>query len=388
MDGYQKLDYNNAKNTGKYNPERDELTFEHIVPADGMQGLISNPENKNSVFMVASQFNALEMHTPKVTAAKGVTIYADDPSQGTACAMTCPAALIYRNYLLDPRPLDPAIKQSGQYPLELNLLERVEKLIQNDKNQWWTMTNGYLLPKSRKNYELMETMLEEMDSLNDARDQVEVAVHWETAVADCEHRVTQVVCSAVDVSKFKAEITPKVWTAHNNLAMCVLHAGFYATLAVAALRAQKLGEEVSVYLTPLGAGAPGNRVLLIANALKSALREFRMAPLRVYLVHDTSTPAELLALPTGTCAKRKARAVLELSEDAKKTFILKRGFSTRERKCALCLKLGTGYVKVNRNRPQVFACTTCLRVDEAWLADVMKEDATEEDVDAASPILL
>ena len=371
---YKNLDYNIKKD----DDNRDELTFEHILPEGGVQGLISNPENEHAVFMVASQFNALEMVSPTVTPARGVTMYANDRTQGPACALACPAALIYRNYLLDPRPLDPACTEKGQHTFQLNLMERVEKLIENDKNKWWKMQNGYLMPISKKSYESMETMLESLN-LDEVRDQVEVAVHWDTAVAGCEHRVTQVFCSAVGLSYFKTEITPKIWNEHHTLATCVLHAAFYATLAVAAARADELGEEVSVYLTALGAGAFETPVDWVANALKTALREFRKAPLRVHLVHYGSIPEEWLSVKPGTFSQRKAMAVRDMSETDKKKFVKDRGWSSTERTCVLCGKLGTGYVRVNKKGPRVCACSTCLGVDKSWfLLDVDEVEAEAE----------
>ena len=40
------------------------LTFRHLAASSGVEPLISNPDNAGAVFMVASQFNALEMVSP------------------------------------------------------------------------------------------------------------------------------------------------------------------------------------------------------------------------------------------------------------------------------------------------------------------------------------
>jgi len=58
-------------------------------------------ENHGSVFMVASQFNALEMVGPGVTPEKGITDYILDKTQGPACALACPAATVFRNYMIN-----------------------------------------------------------------------------------------------------------------------------------------------------------------------------------------------------------------------------------------------------------------------------------------------
>ena len=51
---------------------------------------------------VASQFNALEMVDPSVRPEDGVTRYCHDATQGPACALSCPAATVYRNYFCMP----------------------------------------------------------------------------------------------------------------------------------------------------------------------------------------------------------------------------------------------------------------------------------------------
>ncbi|NVB43678.1 hypothetical protein G6O69_38075 [Pseudenhygromyxa sp. WMMC2535] len=56
------------------------------------------PENRDAMFQVASQLNCLEFADPRATPEEGVTGYAEDPTQGPACALAAPAATVYRNY--------------------------------------------------------------------------------------------------------------------------------------------------------------------------------------------------------------------------------------------------------------------------------------------------
>src|SRR5690606_41996064 len=58
------------------------------------------PEYRGALFQVASQFNLLEMIGPHVSPEEGVTRYAQDATQGPACAMAAGTATIYRNYLV------------------------------------------------------------------------------------------------------------------------------------------------------------------------------------------------------------------------------------------------------------------------------------------------
>jgi len=56
--------------------------------------------NAGCLFQVASQFNLLEMVSPRVTPEQGVGIYENDPTQGPACAIAAGVGTIYRNYFV------------------------------------------------------------------------------------------------------------------------------------------------------------------------------------------------------------------------------------------------------------------------------------------------
>ena len=58
--------------------------------------LHADPALAGSVFQVASQFNVLEMVSPDVGPDAGITGYVHDRTQGPACAMSCPAATVFR----------------------------------------------------------------------------------------------------------------------------------------------------------------------------------------------------------------------------------------------------------------------------------------------------
>jgi O-acetyl-ADP-ribose deacetylase (regulator of RNase III) len=384
MDSYNTLKYN-EKDSGEYDPESDRLIFNHILPTGGVQGLISNPENDAAVFMVASQFNALEMLNEFKSPAGGVTMYAEDRTQGPACAMACPGALIYRNYLLNPKPRDKDCEERGQHKYQLNLMELVEEELGNDDNLYWNMKNGYLKPIGKKNYLAMEKVVSSLDDKGKAalRDKVEVAVHWDTAVADetHTHRVTQVLCSAVGVGYFNKEISMAV-PGHHELAKVVLRAAFYGTLAVAAIRADELGAEVSVYLTAIGSGAFKNPIEWVSEALDEALSEFRRAPLRVYLVHYGSIAEEWTRFAVGTFAERRAITLRDdVDKRNKKEIIAGSGVFEQETTCVLCKTKGTGHVKLKRSKPRVAVCKKCMGVED----DDTESDEFESA--AASPIL-
>ena len=73
-----------------------QLKFSEIVA--NVQDLHCDPSNKNAFFQAASQFNLLEMVNPDITPEKGIDMYERDFTQGPACAITCGAGTIFRNY--------------------------------------------------------------------------------------------------------------------------------------------------------------------------------------------------------------------------------------------------------------------------------------------------
>ena len=76
----------------------DRTTLREVVA--NVQTLHQDPNNRNAIFQVASQCNLLEMVGPSVTPESGVTGYYYDKTQGPACAISCGAGTVYRNYFV------------------------------------------------------------------------------------------------------------------------------------------------------------------------------------------------------------------------------------------------------------------------------------------------
>merc|ERR1712151_839962 len=118
-----------------------------------------------------------------------------------------------------------------------------------------------------------------------------VGVHWDTEVFSGNHRVCQVLCSALPVGVVKS-VRVHDWTV---FACTLLNAAYEATLAVAALSAALRGCRVKVYLTLLGGGVFGSRTEWVYEAIDRALDLFKSAPLDVRLVHHAVLPEDALA---------------------------------------------------------------------------------------------
>jgi hypothetical protein len=248
-------------------------TFEHL--SGNAMTLHRDSSNQGSVFQVASQFNCLEMVGPNVRPTDGITRYASDRTQGPACAISCPAGTLYRNYFYGGE---------GQAKKQINTLDVIQKIL---SVKYWDMQNGYAMPCGRgKGMVELNKRLESSSELETKlMNALKIGVHWNTEVESRvtkeNHRVCQVFSSACPVAYSKYTKSTD-WAPFANL---VLRATYIATLSVGALIAKRENRRVKVFLTAVGGGAFGNRTLWIVDALSSAMKIFRDAPIDVFLVH-------------------------------------------------------------------------------------------------------
>lgn len=246
------------------------LTVREVVGE--VMALHRDRSNAGALFQVASQFNTLEMVGPHVTPESGITQYEDDHTQGPACAVSCGAGLIYRNYLV------PVQGRRGQTASrQINLLSEVIEVLGVDI----PVRNGYALPSD----EQLTSIDRRLAAMDDAdRDLVRarfaVGMHSDTEVTlgGAGHTVSQAYCSAMPVAYSPAD--PTRW---EPLARLVLEAAYEAILAAGALNARATGNR-TVYLTMLGGGAFGNPERWILDAARRALNLFAERDLDVAFV--------------------------------------------------------------------------------------------------------
>ena len=254
------------------------LSFAHLAAPAGVGPLHYEPSNAGAVFQAASQFNCLEMTGPNVSPTAGVGIYINDRTQGPACALACPAATVYRNYLVQHEG------NTGQHPVQIDNLKEVGVVVGNNGGRYWVMQNGYAMPVGRGSLaELAARLRTEPNLVEQAEAALRVGVHWETSVAPpLEHRVCQVYASALPCAYARGP-PESDW---EPFARLVLRAAYEATLAVGAVRSlESGGARVKCYLTALGEGVFGNRYEWIRDAILDALDRYQDWPLDVVLVH-------------------------------------------------------------------------------------------------------
>ena len=240
------------------------------------------PENACALFQVASQFNLLEMASPRVTPEHGVTRYEHDHTQGPACAIACGAATIYRNYfaLVDGRPGQTETRQfDGLREVGVALGRATGRVV----GALWQMKNGYALC-SRAGLDAITQHLSTLgnDDLDTLRGRLCIGLQRNVEVTDApreRHRsVSQAFCSALPIAYTSVE--PRHW---GPFATLLLEAAYEATLLAGVLNARR-GASKSVFLTQLGGGAFGNRDEWIHTAMQRALKAVSDFGLDVKLV--------------------------------------------------------------------------------------------------------
>jgi hypothetical protein len=251
-----------------------ETTISEVI-AD-VRELHADPSAAGATFQVASQFNMLEMISPDVTPEAGVDLYELDATQGPACAIACGAGTIHRNYFVPFDAGDQLVRgQTADRQLDgfADLAAALELAV--------TMRNGYAFLTSDQ----LELAGEKLNGLSEPqRDElagrlgVGVQADSEVTWRDAGHNVTQVFCSALPIAYAGGRL--RQW---EPLARLVLDAAYEATFAVAVRSAARTGNR-TLYLTLLGAGAFGNPVAWVVEALQRSLRLHRAAGLDVRVV--------------------------------------------------------------------------------------------------------
>ena len=286
-------------------PTDQKLTITHLNAEFGVGPLHQDPKNAGAVFQAASQFNCLEMKDPGVSPTAGISIYVNDKTQGPACALACPAALLYRNYLVK-HTIDMA-DYIGQCTQQINLLSDVETYIENKTKEYWRVTNGYLQTETTKLDEfnkLLNTYTPE--KLEELKNKIRVGVHYDTSVAPpAKHRVYQVYTSALGIRTEYSGVSKDDpnWV---TFAKLVLSAAYEATLCVAAAKCVNdymTGKRTKCFLTFVGGSAFENKKEWITEAINAALKKYENWPIDVIMVHHKKLDKSLEAKITDPHAK-------------------------------------------------------------------------------------
>jgi chaperonin cofactor prefoldin len=260
---------------------------------------LTDPENCDAVFQVASQFNCLEMPGPGVAPTEGITDYVSDLTQGPACSLAAPAATLFRNYCVkhSVNKADANGTHEGQLTQQLNLLSDALNIFKQIKiDEFIDYKNGYILRKedrSPKNNEPYETIGLYLNTTNDNDeslykmfvDKVRVGVQWDTQVWDIpKQKVCQVFCSGLSMAYDPTQVDI---TNESVVTFCtaVLEGAYECTLLAAeAKRRQLKKDRIKVFLTQVGCGVYENKTEWVAYVLKKLFTTYKNLPLDVCML--------------------------------------------------------------------------------------------------------
>ncbi|HST82507.1 MAG TPA: hypothetical protein VLL08_12295 [Kineosporiaceae bacterium] len=267
-------DLRHHRDNGDPIPYVGETTVREII--GDVRELHADPAAAGATFQVASQFNMLEMTSPKITPEAGVARYELDPTQGPACAIACGAGTIHRNYFVPFDHGDHLVRgQTADRQLNgFADLAAALGLAVDMRNGYALLTPEQLERSSERLNGLTEPQRDELAGLLRVGVQTDGEVTWR----DAGHSVTQVFCSALPIAYAGGQ--PKRW---EPLARLVLDAAYEATFAAAVRSAARTGNR-TLYLTLIGAGAFGNPVAWVVSALQRSLRLHQFAGLDVRVV--------------------------------------------------------------------------------------------------------
>lgn len=271
---------------------RGRLAVKNIT--SDIRALHRDPDYAGALFQVASQFNLLEMASPRYTPEHGVGVYERDHTQGPACAIAAGAATIYRNYFAPVNGIPGQTRQRQLDGLE-HLGWELARRLQTTVDQLWTMENGYALCTDAGLAKVRALLLRIGEDERDAlRGLLRIGVHSRVEVTDAPSGaaqfVTQAFCSALPVAY--GDAFDIYWEA---FAILVLEAAYEATMLAAVLNGRQGGSR-TVLLTRLGGGAFGNEPDWIDAAMQRALRLARDFDLNVILVNHGPPDRRMLAI--------------------------------------------------------------------------------------------
>ncbi len=269
--------------------QRGKISVREVV-AD-VQHLHTDASNAGSLFQVASQFNLLEMRSPKITPECGVGIYEYDHTQGPACAIAAGAGTIYRNYFA---LVNGQIGQSASN--QIDCLRDIGATLDNTKSRLWEMRNGYALATRSGLVEIAHRLQTSSESeLDRLRQLLRIGIQWNTQVTlkDSSHTVSQCYCSALPVAY--SHYPSHLWEA---FARIILEAAYEATICTAILNAIMNGNN-RLFLTLLGGGAFGNKTAWIIGGIKRAVNLYKDVDLDIAVVSYGSSNRDVQQLLHG-----------------------------------------------------------------------------------------
>jgi hypothetical protein len=264
------------------------------------------PENRCALFQAASQFNCLEFPSERCTPESGIAKYASDHTQGPACAISCGAGTVVRNYFGIGDPDARSDGQPQRCDNQINNLRDVEIILENDSKNYFQVKNGYTMATERSLKELGALLGKSPDVEDKIVKKLRIGMQWDTEVICSDfgahtykgeqQLVTQAYCSGCSVSY--SGCSAEAWKPFASLVLCsCFEATMIAGILNAAAHPKQPGSR-RVFLTAIGGGVFGNDMRWVRDAMKRAFDKFQSYGLEVTLVSYGTRTLEFRSLAT------------------------------------------------------------------------------------------
>jgi len=246
------------------------------------------PSGAPIVVQAASQFNLLEMPSPRGVPENGISDYEYDRTQGPACAMACAAGTAYRNYLV-PVPFRSDGQRGQTRKRQLNGLQDVEEYLMREESLGsvpWTVTNGYIESSRTKLESLNRLLLNDEKLSEELISRIRIGIQQDATVTDdtpsFNTRVTQTYNSAISVGY--SSLPQNLWEPFSQI---VLDATYEATLLAGILQSRHGAPPPIVLLTKVGGGVFRNKDAWIQRAMSRAIEQIKVhgVALDIRIVH-------------------------------------------------------------------------------------------------------
>lgn len=254
-------------------------TFNIILSGDeswkyvDIMALQAAPENKNALFQVASNFNALEGINGKW---KSVEEYCNDPTQGPFAALSAaPGAFLREEFLIQKTGQE---EQATWESLQTTKKKQVV-LLPDDNIEY---KNGYLKFKTGKQDAILKNLTDlTKDFFIGYQKNVQVTfdhLNWETKQLSPVNDPSQLISQAFTAALFIGwDETPEN-DKNLEIAKLILKYAYETTIRLAAAEGHK-----KVYLTLLGGGAFDNPTEWVIEAIKELIPFIKENDLTVIL---------------------------------------------------------------------------------------------------------
>lgn len=288
------------------------IKYRHAAQGDV---LLEHAKYPGALFQAASQFNCLEFPSARGVPEDGVTKYAYDSTQGPACSLACAAGTVVRNYFAEAGSADDAAAAApppGQRAdRQLNNLDLLEAALQNDREQYFAVRNGYVFAKRPRDLARLSEAIRASKSSGDyegLKGLLKIGLHRDVGVTFASRyeppavtgaTVSQAYCSALSCAYSGIDIDH--W---EPFARLVLEAAYEATLWAAVINAAASGgggggnHRNKVFLTFLGGGVFGNDPRWICDSIGRAMAVVALArrgavPIEVTIAHYRRVDPEI-----------------------------------------------------------------------------------------------